>query len=143
MNSRIQKFIEAEHLTPAKLADSIGVQRSNISHILSGRNKPGFEFIEKLLKTYPHLNADWLILGKGNMYREAFSPSLFPIEGAGKNDNSPAIEIETNNTIGINNVMGQNNVTAAVLPSKNKIVNRIMVLYSDGTFDTYLPSNAD
>lgn len=80
MNDRLQQFLDVQGLTPTRFADAIGVQRSNVSHILLGRNKPGFDFIEKLLTRYPELNADWFILGKGSMYKEMHTPSLFPEE---------------------------------------------------------------
>lgn len=67
MITRIRKFMDFQGLTPSELADSIGVQRSNVSHVLNGRNLPSFPFIEKLLKTYPKLNAKWLIMGEGEM----------------------------------------------------------------------------
>jgi transcriptional regulator with XRE-family HTH domain len=49
------------------LADNIGVNRATISHILSGRNKPSIDFLQKLLHSYPDLNANWLIMGIGYM----------------------------------------------------------------------------
>ncbi|MEG0891392.1 MAG: helix-turn-helix transcriptional regulator [Bacteroidales bacterium] len=70
MNSRLQQFLELENLTPARLADIIGVQRSGLSHILSGRNKPGYEFINRLLIKFPAISADWLLTGKGKPYKE-------------------------------------------------------------------------
>ena len=70
MNNRLQQFLELENLTPARLADTLGVQRSGLSHILSGRNKPGFEFITKLLTKFPHINPEWLLMGKGKPYKE-------------------------------------------------------------------------
>ena len=70
MNNRLQQFLELENITPARLADTLGVQRSGLSHILSGRNKPGFEFITKLLTKFPHINSEWLIMGKGKPYKE-------------------------------------------------------------------------
>jgi len=89
MNNRLQQFLELENLTPAKLADTIGVQRSGLSHILSGRNKPSYEFITRLLAKFPHINSDWLLMGKGKPYKdpqgEFFSGSpLLP----SKNENS-------------------------------------------------------
>jgi Helix-turn-helix. len=47
MNNRLQQFLSLENLTPSALADKLGVQRSGLSHILSGRNKPGYDFIKK------------------------------------------------------------------------------------------------
>lgn len=70
MNNRLQQFLELENLTPARLADTLGVQRSGLSHILSGRNKPGFEFLTKLLTKFPHINSEWLLMGKGKPYKE-------------------------------------------------------------------------
>ena len=55
-------FINAERLSPARFADIIGVQPANISHIISGRNNPSLDFVQKMLKAFPDLNLDWLIL---------------------------------------------------------------------------------
>ncbi len=77
MQNRLQQFLQAENITPARFADQIGIQRSGVSHILSGRNKPGFDFIEKMLRCYPSLNAEWIITGKGKMYKEIRTASLF------------------------------------------------------------------
>ena len=70
MNNRLQQFLELENITPARLADTLGVQRSGLSHILSGRNKPGYEFLTKLLHKFPHINSEWLLLGKGKPYKD-------------------------------------------------------------------------
>jgi len=59
--------MEYKGISPSELADSIGVQRSNVTHVLKARNKPSFQFIEKMLQIYPDLNAKWLLLGTGNM----------------------------------------------------------------------------
>ena len=59
-----------EGLSPSQFADKLGVQRSGVSHLLSGRNKPSFEFISKMLAAYPKLNPDWLIMGSGKAYRD-------------------------------------------------------------------------
>jgi transcriptional regulator with XRE-family HTH domain len=59
--------MESESLKSSALADNIGVNRATISHILSGRNKPSIDFLQKLLHSYPDLNANWLITGIGYM----------------------------------------------------------------------------
>ncbi len=69
MRERLEKFIRTEGLTPSRFAEIMGVQPSSISHILSGRNKPSFDFLEKMLLRFPKVNPDWLLLGKGVMYR--------------------------------------------------------------------------
>ena len=70
MNTRLQQFLELENLTPARLADMLGIQRSGLSHILSGRNKPSFDFLNRILTKFPHINADWLMTGRGKAYRD-------------------------------------------------------------------------
>ena len=67
MKERIEKIMELEQLSASKFADTIGVQRSNISHVLNGRNKPSLELVNKILDHFDQVNADWLLLGKGNM----------------------------------------------------------------------------
>ena len=71
MNTRLQQFLELENLTPARLADMLGVQRSGLSHILSGRNKPSYDFLTRILTKFPHINAEWLLTGKGKAYRDS------------------------------------------------------------------------
>ena len=68
MNNRLQQFLAAENISQSQFADSIGVARASISHILSARNKPGFDFIESMARRYPSLNLEWLITGNGRMY---------------------------------------------------------------------------
>lgn len=75
---RLQQFLSAENITQAQFADSLGITRASISHILAGRNKPSFDFLSGVLRRYPNLSIDWLIAGKGRMYRtpaaELFTP---------------------------------------------------------------------
>ncbi|MBR5857013.1 MAG: helix-turn-helix transcriptional regulator [Bacteroidales bacterium] len=78
MNNRLQQFLDLENLSPARLADMLGVQRSGVSHILSGRNKPGFDFIQKLLIKFPSLNAEWFLTGRGKPYKEMGNPTISP-----------------------------------------------------------------
>ena len=69
MNERLQHFLKAENISRSQLADSLGVARASITHIISGRNKPGFDFLENISLRYPALNLDWLVTGRGKMYR--------------------------------------------------------------------------
>ena len=69
LNERISKVIEYSGLTPSEFADEIDVQRSSISHITSGRNKPSLEFIIKIKSRFPELLWDWLVTGEGEMLK--------------------------------------------------------------------------
>ena len=68
MHNRLKQFLAAENVTQAQFASTIGIGKANISHVLSGRNKPGYDFIKAIMVGYPHLNINWLLLGTGKMY---------------------------------------------------------------------------
>lgn len=70
MNDRIRLILKTKNISASKFADEIGVQRSGISHILSGRNNPSLDFIQKILKRFPDISSDWIIFGKGSMYKD-------------------------------------------------------------------------
>lgn len=67
LNERIAEIIIYSKLSASEFADEIEVQRSNISHITSGRNKPSLDFLMKIKERFPELQWDWLILGQGEM----------------------------------------------------------------------------
>lgn len=69
MNNRLKQFLAAENITQAQFADRIHVVRASVSHILSGRNNPSYDFIKAVMRNYPRLNMEWLILGRGKMYK--------------------------------------------------------------------------
>lgn len=104
---RLKKVMEYYQLTASLFADKINVQRSSISHILSGRNKPSLDFILKIISEFKEVDIYWLLKGKGN----------FPVEK--ENTPSPIVSsLEFNK-------------------NSEKIIHRIVVFYSDNTFDEY------
>lgn len=107
--NRLKKIMEYYDLSAAVFADKIGVQRSSISHLLSGRNKPSLDFVLKITSIFNEVDLHWLINGKG----------FFPH----KTENSSSTSTPT---------LFQNNEVSG------KKIQRIVVFYSDGTFDEYL-----
>ncbi len=84
MNKRIELILKTKNISASKFADEIGVQRSSISHILSGRNNPSLDFIQKILKRFPDINSSWILTGSGTMYN---TPNLFSSEIEYKEEN--------------------------------------------------------
>jgi DNA-binding XRE family transcriptional regulator len=80
LNERISKVIEYSKLTPSEFADEIDVQRSSISHITSGRNKPSLEFIIKIKSRFPEILWDWLVTGDGEMLKSELPKTTEPSE---------------------------------------------------------------
>lgn len=70
MNKRLQQFLSAENISQSQFADTLGVAKASVSHIIAGRNKPGFDFIESISRHYPKLNLEWLVSGRGRMYKD-------------------------------------------------------------------------
>lgn len=157
MKNRLQRFLELEQLTPAKLADILGIQRSGLSHILSGRNKPGFDLIQKMLIKFPALNADWLITGRGKIYKESnlsvenkVTPTLF-----GNSDNikdidksgviSASADIKDNREENDESEPLENKIKPEfpVIGGKKSILKKVILIYSDNTFTEYTPAESN
>lgn len=136
INNRIARLLSEEDLTASRLAEVLGVQASSISHLLSGRNKPSYDFIAELMRHYPSINPDWLILGVGDMYKEGQgSPqsSLFPlgvtaaiIDGKEPIDNEQAAS---------DSLAPQLAVAHHDVPDVG--IEQVMVFYSDHTVRSY------
>lgn len=80
MKERLLEFLRTENKSSAQLAEEISVQASGISHILSGRNNPSLDFVLKMLEKYQFLSTDWLLFGKGTMYKDSKIKTLFEDE---------------------------------------------------------------
>lgn len=161
VNTRISEFINAQGITASQFADTIGVQRSSISHIVSGRNKPSSDFLQKLLKNYPSINAEWLILGIGTMYKTPINTrkdtikerNLFDDTSVNKYNTSNPTEYESGEKVvksyisketeysSKNDEISNNPIKTPIDTSKSgKTVEKIIIFYTDKTFDTYNPS---
>ena len=165
MKERLRRFMKAENLNSTSLAQNLNIQASGISHILSGRNKPSYDFVTKLLTNFPNLNPDWLLLGKGPMHRDEIrvkapkiateSVGLFGEESqtaaelsslplsAESSDSSATIQSssESSETIAdfVSDMPAQ--FSAPQNPTiRRSNIERVMIFYTDGSFDTYAPT---
>jgi len=69
MIDRIKLILEYYNLSPASFSEQIGINRSNLTHLFSGRNQPSLELAKKILHCYPDIKTEWLIMGVGEMFR--------------------------------------------------------------------------
>ena len=125
--SRIEEVRKNHQLTAASFATKIGVQRSAISHILSGRNKPSLEFLMKIHDTFEEVNLEWLILGKSS-----------PISQDSKTGPNPKINQLTNvqdNLLPVSKNDTLNESQSAEAPKE------IIYLYENGKFERFTPRN--
>jgi transcriptional regulator with XRE-family HTH domain len=113
---RLEMLFEHFGLTAASFSDRIGVQRSGVSHLLSGRNKPSLDFVMKINHYFPDVDIFWLLNGTGDLLKES-APSLSPVQ---KIDNPPPSPI------------------AERLKNDKDIV-KVILLHADGSFTEYSP----
>lgn len=134
MKDRLMQILKKENISYAKFADIIDVQRSSISHILSGRNNPSFDFIQKILIHFPKINAEWLITGNGDMYKPKRTD----------NDLFSAVEMKDNlkNEHEISNEKQPQSIENKSVSKKITNVNsikKIVIFYQDNSFEEYIP----
>lgn len=70
MREKLQELMARENLKPSQLAEKLEINPAGISHIIAGRNKPSFELLQKILRRFPRINPDWLLLDSGPIYRD-------------------------------------------------------------------------
>lgn len=146
-------------ISASEFADTIGVQRSNVTHVLHERNKPGLQFIIKILESFPEINAKWLLTGEGEMLEKNKDLSFNQTE-LFQNDDSIENKLPNNHSkipltvkeksISVDNGIINNfpltenkdDFVSSISEKKDKprSVEQIVVFYSDNTCKTYKPS---
>jgi transcriptional regulator with XRE-family HTH domain len=154
MKDRIIQIMKDKQLSPAQFADKLGVARSGLSHIISGRNKASLDFIEKMLEAFPDINTLWLIKGKN----EAITPTLemtklqdsilkvnkrISMRKQSNKEEPVLIEVSKDNIneeIGATTLSIDNKIEEEtnLMKRKNlKTIERIVFFYNDGSYKEY------
>lgn len=137
MKERLLQFLNAIQLSSSKFAEEIGIQPSGVSHILSGRNNPSYDFIVKILTRFPELNADWLLLGEGDMFGESVKQTdLFDDPNDFIKKSGDVTNVKFTNMSDELSIRNQKDSKKSDLPYSTE---KIIVLKSDGSFREYLP----
>ena len=128
MKDRIIHLLGILGLSPSQFAESLGVQRSSMSHIMSGRNRPSLDLVTRILEEYPDVDPDWLLFGKNDVYRSKLN-DLPKREDIVETSDEPEEGKQE---------------TVRPAPGKNEglhwsTMERIVIFYPDGTFKNYLP----
>ncbi|MDO5570582.1 MAG: helix-turn-helix transcriptional regulator [Bacteroidales bacterium] len=151
MKERLQEIMEKEGMNAGRFADAIGIQRSALSHIMSGRNNPSLDVLMKVISRFDYISTDWLMFGKGAMLKHQneeknssnlHTNELFP-------DNLSIESIESKE-IGSKQPLNVDNITKneAIIPQKEvvikevektKTISKIMIFYTDNTFENFIP----
>ena len=142
MKEKLEFLLRTKSLTATTLARLLEIQPSGISHILSGRNKPSFDLVVKILRAFPDINPDWLILDDERVYRDEV-PSLSvtpttPQEVESSHASSlPAASENMTSLEGNDGIKNEQLSIFSSPQSHGKTVERVIVLYTDKSFDSY------
>ena len=135
---RFRYIMKLNQLSASAFADEIGVQRSSISHILSGRNKPSLEFIQKVLQKFPKVDANWLINGTTKTEHSMHHPEPAEKFRVQSSDKSTATHEERANKVSLE--AEETGKSKAVLESmKVGKIKKIVVFYENQTFEEFNP----
>jgi len=148
---RIQEIMKFYHVSASGFADAMGVGRSSISHILSGRNKPSLDFVMKITEAYPEAELHWLLYGTGVFPKSSEIDSSTELQIKKPTPSSTPSEIT--NPKEIDQDLFSTSLPEKLQPpdnkdeeiqkpfdqhlSKDKEINKIVFFYKDGTFEVY------
>lgn len=160
MKDRIKQIMDSENMSPARFADSLGIGRAVISHVLNGRNNPSLEVITRILTKIPTINTDWLLTGEGTMYKtdlkseikseksnEGSFPDLFSqfppdiskntVPNTENKDNSKEKLVELPEQL----IQQTINEKIIYKETPSKKIRQIIIYYNDNTFETFSSNN--
>ncbi len=149
MIDQIKTILKREGISASQLAEKMGIQRSSISHILSQRNKPSLDFIQKLIAAFPHIDSKWIMSGEGNytktiaplkptVQQETFHFSPSTLEP--KPEPKPQITPEIKSEITQPKTPSSNPLFSDIKRGTKKKAIKVITFYDDNTFDEYFPS---
>lgn len=140
ISERLQMVIKMNGMTNASFADEIGVQRSSISHVLAGRNKPSIDFIQKILVAFPKVNADWLVTGKkiGRTIEQDESAGVQEEVLFKAQEVQPESILHEEGPIEYKGRTTEETDENPAVDSQPRIT-KILVFYDDGTFEETVP----
>jgi transcriptional regulator with XRE-family HTH domain len=148
MKERIEQIMQREGMKPGPFADSIGIQRSALSHILTGRNRPSLDVMMKILNRFTYISTDWLLKGEGPMFKHQVA-----LEGSDASEGQQAVV----QPIEFPDILSTDDASASPAPApaqaaapkgvrevvvaqaQPRTVSRIMIFYSDNTFENFVP----
>ena len=141
LNEKIKQILVDKNISPSHFADEIGIQRSSISHIIAGRNKPSLDIVQKIIKRFPDLGINWILededLPESISEIKPFKADNYTMFNGQKSGIASLAESRRNNLSG-QNVAHENLRSEKFTPSvEEKKVERILIFYSDGTFQEF------
>lgn len=145
---RLEIILDYYSYSASVFADKMGVQRSGLSHLLSGRNKPSLDFVMKIVENFPEVDLYWLLHGTGSFPKKEDSQYRISTTPSAPAPQPEETKIEDLFTEKKDPTPSPDLFSAEIKPSavslnKEKNIERIVVFYADGTFKSYTPENKE
>lgn len=138
LNEKIRHILTMKDLSPSYFADEIGIQRSSISHILAGRNKPSLDIVQKIIRRFPDLGINWIFDDQDLPdVPETESIPDFP-----ESNRSIPVERELRTEKTVETTPVQPNLPEPQKIAEKKQLERVLMFYTDGTFEEYKPNRS-
>jgi transcriptional regulator with XRE-family HTH domain len=152
---RLEAILDYYNLSASSFADKIGVQRSSLSHLLSGRNKPSLDLILKIVSEFPEVDLYWILNGKGNFPKSEssdvfsnnqFTPTLPSNQEKTNESNKDNLQTELFSVPDsnaeknrVNEISRENFLNTQILGDSvnDSAIERIVLFFKDGTFKEY------
>ena len=147
---RLEIILDYYSLNASSFADKIGVQRSSLSHLLSGRNKPSLDFILKILDVFPDVDLYWILNGKGKFPKEIEQQQMEFSTAQKQQEVAPSMK---NKEVTAADLFSENQDQSSIIPSAaqttqnhstyqgltEETIDKIVIFYANGTFKSYHP----
>ena len=144
MKERIAEIMKKEQLSPALFAESIGIQRSALSHILNGRNNPSLDVVMKIHQRYNYINLEWLLYGKGPMtsqdvIKEGLQPTLFDENTINTSNDTVANEYRKEIASKMTEISPKEVVREEIryIERPQRKITEIRIFFDDNTFEIF------
>jgi transcriptional regulator with XRE-family HTH domain len=140
ITQRLKQILSYYNLNSADFSTKVGVQKSSVSHLLSGRNKPSFDFINKLANAFIEISIEWFVTGKGEMIKEKYIDNPVAKQSAIENtanidNNLQAVKHPSDEKMQVPEIANNSNASTASNPfSQKNEINSVLLVYDDDTF---------
>lgn len=141
INDRLRILMDNFQLSSSQFADKLEIQRSAISHLLSGRNKPSILILEKILKNFPEVDIEWLITGKGNIFKPSSEEKHEELKSITEKQSEIDVFNQKEDIKNIEKEVILNNEEDEISKnvSKNNQIEKIIIIFQDKTFEILEP----
>ena len=135
---RLKQYIEEKDLSPIEFSEQVGIQRSSLSHLYSGRNKPSIDLLLKIKNQFPDINLEWLITGdKPNIDIKKENDNLHENTQQAKKNvtyvNTPSVPVD-------NQLINIIEDTSKIQSSETRKSIKVLVFYNDGSYEEFKKS---